>query len=83
MALIGKGKQYHWSKIQRRHFISTAIATKFPVNKAEEILQNMLDKVDEVITKVTREIPGNFPRHISQAIFEGMQEAKEKLELKD
>ena len=79
MALRGKNKHYHWHSIQKRHFISTAIAAKFSPQRTEELLQEMLGKVESVIKTVSSKIPSGFPAHISQAIFNGMREAKKML----
>src|SRR3989344_4674862 len=79
MALTGKNKQYHWNKIQRRHFISTAKAAKFSLRKTDEILEEMLDQIDSVINIVSLQIPPQFPEHIAHSIFTGMRQVKKKL----
>jgi|SRR3989339_431751 len=79
MALIGKNKHYHWHSIKRRHFISTAHAAKFSCEKAEEMLNTMLNQVEEVIAKVSRKLPAYFPTAIAQSIFNGMRNAKRQL----
>lgn len=76
MALIGKNKHYHWSQIQRRHFISTAEAVHFSTQKAEDHLHAMLSQVEAVIQAVSKQLPPDFPTHISESIFSGMLDAK-------
>lgn len=79
MALIGENKHYHWHNIQRRHFISTAKKVQYSIEKAEAILDEMLDKVDGVINKVFMQLPKDFPKQISQPIFDGMLAMKKRL----
>ena len=81
MALQGKNKHYHWHKIQRRHFLDTAKAVNYSQEKAESILDEMLKKTDSVITAVSKLLPKEFPGHISEPIFQGLAEAKKKLEV--
>lgn len=79
MALRGKNYHYHWQHVQRRYFLDTAKAVHYSVDRAETILDEMLQKVDEVIEQVAAALPENFPKKISQSIFDGMRLAKSKL----
>lgn len=79
MALKGKNSHYHWHTMQRRHFLDTAKAVNYSPEKAEIILNEMLGKVDKVINEVREKIPRDFPKEISQPIFEGLYLAKQKL----
>ncbi|ASQ46552.1 type II toxin-antitoxin system HipA family toxin [Legionella clemsonensis] len=79
MALQGKNTHYHWYTLQRRHFIETAKAVSYSVEKAECILDEMLKKTESVIEEVSKQLPANFPIHISEPIFEGIQKAKHRL----
>lgn len=79
MALKGKNNHYDWHDIQYRHFIHTAKAANYSVQRAEDILNNMLDKVDIVIEQVSDELPNQLPKKIYMPIFEGMKLAKNKL----
>jgi len=81
MALKGENNHYHWHNIQRRHFKGAAKNANYSIEKAENILDEMLEKVDEVIEIVSSKIPKSFPRQISQSIFEGMRSMKERLSL--
>jgi len=80
MALQGKNTHYNWGNIQRRHFIETAKAVNFPAEKAENILDEMLAKVDAVVEQVAGKLASDFPQNISQPIFSGMRAMKKKLE---
>lgn len=73
MALIGKNRHYKWHSMQPRHFISTAKAVNYSPQKAAQLLEEMLDRVDEVIDKVCANLPKKIPEHIAGPIFEGMR----------
>lgn len=79
MALVGENHHYHWYNVQRRHFISTAKAVNYSIDKAESILDEMLNQVEDVIYKVSVELPSAFPKQISQPIFDGMLLMKRRL----
>jgi serine/threonine-protein kinase HipA len=79
MALRGKNNHYHWNDMQRRYFLDTAKDANYSVERAEQILDEMLKKVETVITQVSNKLPDKFPEKISQPIFEGMALAKSKL----
>lgn len=80
MALKGKNKHYHWHTMQRRHFLETAKTVTYSQTRAEHILDEMLQKTDTVINKVSKLLPVEFPKHISDPIFQGLTKAKQKLE---
>jgi serine/threonine-protein kinase HipA len=67
-----KRKNYHWSAIQPRHFISTAKAINFSQKKAELILKEMLEQANHVAKEVVGRIPEGFPTYISEPILQGM-----------
>jgi len=79
MALKGKNNHYLWHNIQRRHFLNTAKVANYSVQKAEQILDLMLAKVDTVIEKISNKLPNKFPKKISRPIFAGMQLAKRRI----
>jgi serine/threonine-protein kinase HipA len=83
MALKGKNTHYHWYNVQRRYFLETAKTVNYSVEKAETILDEMLQQVDSVIEKVAAKLPKRFPSKIAQPIFDGMWMVKRKLELLD
>ena len=80
MALQGKNIHYHWYNIQRRHFLETAKAVNYSPERAETILDEMLQQIDSVIELVSSKLPKGFPSSISRPIFDGMQLMKQKLE---
>ncbi|MCE0724193.1 MULTISPECIES: type II toxin-antitoxin system HipA family toxin [Legionella] len=80
MALKGKNNHYHWHTLQRRHFIDTAKETSYSPERAEIILNEMLEQTDSVIQEVSKKLPSSFPNSISEPIFEGLRKTKQKLE---
>lgn len=72
MALQGKNRQYHFSMIQPRHFISTAAHVGFSEDTAYKMMQEMAVRTEEVIATVAAELPADFPEQISKAIFNGL-----------
>lgn len=80
MALKGESNHYHWHNVQRRHFISAAKDAGYSTEKAETILDEILNKVDIVIEKISKQLPHKFPKQISQSIFDGMQTIKKRLQ---
>ncbi|MFC0047188.1 type II toxin-antitoxin system HipA family toxin [Rheinheimera tilapiae] len=79
MALEGKNRQYHVSMIQPRHFISTAEKIGFSVPKTIEMMQQMADATEQVITLVRANLPAGFPESISNAIFDGLNGQADKI----
>lgn len=78
MALRGKTNHYNWQHAQRSHFIQTAKFSNYSNQKAEDILDEMLEKVEFVIETVSQKLPSHFPQNISGPIFEGLKATKNK-----
>jgi len=78
MALTGKNRHYHWDKIQPRHFVSTAKQVGFNEKAAKAIIDEVMEMVDEVISKLESQIPSNFPEAISVAILDGMRKQRDR-----
>lgn len=79
MALKGKNTHYHWYNLQRRYFLETAKAVNYSVERAEAILDEMLQQIDSVIEQVSAKLPKKFPSKISQPVFDGMRLVRKKL----
>jgi len=79
MALKGENNHYHWHNAHRRHFISTAKAANFSTERAEIILDEMLNQIENVIETVSVKLPDTFPKTIANPIFEGMLLMKNRL----
>jgi serine/threonine-protein kinase HipA len=81
MAISGKNRHYHWSKIQARHFTSTASQVGFSQDKVKQILHEMKQKTESVIEYVVKKTPKTFPQKILNPILEGLQ--KQALKIAD
>ncbi len=68
-----------WKNVRREHFFETAKNIHYSVERAEAILEDMLARVDTVITHVETHLPLHFPKSVSQPIFEGMRFMKRQL----
>lgn len=79
MALKSGNNHYHWYNSQRRYFIAAAKNANYSIEKAEIILDEMLDSIEKVIANVSAQLPKAFPNHISQPIFAGMRAMKKQL----
>ncbi|AWO81760.1 type II toxin-antitoxin system HipA family toxin [Serratia marcescens] len=79
MALQGKNKQYNFSMIQPRHFISTAAKVGFSPKAATQLMVAMAEKADAVIAAILPQLPEDFPEHISKAIFAGLSKQADKI----
>jgi serine/threonine-protein kinase HipA len=79
MALKGKNNHYHWYNTQRRHFIGAAKDANYSTEKAEIILDEMLNKTETVIDIVSAQLPDKFPAKIANSIFDGMVSMKNRL----
>lgn len=79
MALQGKNRHYHFSMIQPRHFISTAEHVGFSPKTAARFMEQMAIQTNDVIAKVTQELPDHFPEQISTAIFRGLASQADRI----
>jgi len=79
MALEGKNRQYHVSMIQPRHFISTAEKIGFSVDRTIDLMQQMANETEQVITRVRASLPAGFHESISNTIFDGLARQADKI----
>jgi serine/threonine-protein kinase HipA len=76
MAVKGKNRHYRWLDIQLRHWFDTAAKCQFPESAMRRIIEEVFDEMDAVIDNVRKNLPKDFPRVISEAIFDNMQRVK-------
>lgn len=74
-----KGKKYAIEQIFPRHFFQTAKAVGFERSAMEEILTELANSVDDVIERVTQQLPAGFPDAISSTILEGLKARSARL----
>ena len=78
MSLKGKNRHYLWSRIQARHWISTAEKCQFSPILMQEIIDEVCGNMENVIRQVTEKLPSHFPASISDSIFSGMRQIKDQ-----
>lgn len=54
--------------------------TRFPEEELHTFSRELLDPMEEVITRVAATLPAGFPAFVAESIFDGMQRAKAKAE---
>ena len=78
MALSGKNRHYHLAGILRRHFSTTAAKCGWGED-AEDIINELLARVDGAIDTVAGRLPPGFPQDVATAIFNGVREQAQRL----
>lgn len=79
MAVSGKNRHYHLATIMRRHFNATAAKCGWGEN-VEDIIGELLSKVDGAIETVAKQLPPGFPEDVATAIFNGMRTQAKRLQ---
>ncbi|MFE8116313.1 type II toxin-antitoxin system HipA family toxin [Brenneria goodwinii] len=80
MGLIGsKGKKYKIEQIFPRHFFQTAKVVGLARESMANILTEFSERVDAVAANVRRQLPIDFPTHISDSILGGLQARSKRL----
>ncbi|MGC3872095.1 type II toxin-antitoxin system HipA family toxin [Halomonas sp. GXIMD04776] len=79
MSLKGKNRHYRWSRIQPRHFISTAQDIGFSRQRAIAIIQEILDQADTAMRQVESRLPASFPEAVSGSIIDGVDQQLKRL----
>ncbi|WLI78853.1 type II toxin-antitoxin system HipA family toxin [Kosakonia sp. H02] len=73
------GKKYNWNMIYPRNFLATAKKCGFSEERMAALLTAFHDKTPAVIAEARQRLPAGFPVHISEAIFDGVQQAARRL----
>lgn len=76
MSLKSKNRHYHWFDILLRHWISMAGYCQFPMASMQRIIDEAFDEMENVIFKVGNILPEDFPKLISNSIFDNMRKLK-------
>lgn len=78
MSVDGTNKHYYWSEILERHWASMARKVRFPEEKLNSIIRELLDPMDDVINRVAASLPAGFPAAVAEPVFSGMRAAKSR-----
>lgn len=79
MAVAGKNRHYHLATILRRHFNASAVQCGWG-NDAEDIIGELLARVEGAIDRVSAALPPGFPGDVAQSIFEGVRTQARRLQ---
>lgn len=79
MAVSSKNRHYALATIMRRHFNATAAKCGWGEN-AEDIISELLDRVESAIAAVTRQMPVDFPQDVAEAIIAGVRKQVQRLQ---
>jgi serine/threonine-protein kinase HipA len=84
LAMAVRGKNAHWkmSEIQRRHWV--ALGSRHGVvtadgRPAEALLDDLVTRTPEVITRIQGELPEGFPQALANSILDGLAQASKQL----
>lgn len=69
----GDKNNYRVCDIYRRHFLQTAAQCRYSVNEMEMIIDEVIAEAPEVLTKVSRELPADFPLEVAESILRGIE----------
>ena len=81
MALKGKNSQYHWSRIQVRHFFSTGKLCGLSEKLVTKWLEEMAECALTICETMPSTLPKDFPKEVSQAIFDGLKQQALKIKM--
>lgn len=76
---VGDNRHYKIKEIFRRHWLQTAKLTKFPANEMAYIIDDLISKTDNVISNVSASLPKDFPREVSEPIFQRLADSAKRL----
>lgn len=79
MAATGANRHYLWKRILPRHWLSTARACELDEKRALAIIHDMVMRTDDALAAVSRDIPADFPREVSEPILDGVGKASREL----
>jgi serine/threonine-protein kinase HipA len=75
MALNGKNKHYKWFEIMPRHWFNESKNVDFPETEMQSIIGETIGNIESVVNKVSNCLSEDFPREISEPIFQGLSDA--------
>jgi serine/threonine-protein kinase HipA len=78
MAVDGSNRHYLWDSISRRHWNETARRCGLGTD-AEGVIADLLSRTDDVLKKVSSELPAGFPSSVAEPILAGLRAASKRL----
>jgi serine/threonine-protein kinase HipA len=82
MAVRSKNAHWHMNKIMRRHW--EAVGERYGIRSPQgldvrTIIDQVVEMTPDVIARVEKQLPPDFPESVSTAIFHGLQDAANRL----
>lgn len=79
MAVSGRNRHYEHNSIRYRHWLTTARRSNVSPEEMTLIIDEVLDRMDDIINAVESRLPSDFPGEIAENIFSGMRESRDRL----
>lgn len=79
MAVAGKNRHDHLATILRRHFNAAAARCGWG-DDAEDIICELLSRVEGAIDTVLAALPPGFPGEVAEGIFQGVRAQARRLQ---
>lgn len=81
MAALPMGQNRHddWNAMLYHHWLTTTKACRFPADGMGEIVAEVLERLDQVISEASSQRPDSFPDVVAGPIFTGMGKTGETL----
>ena len=80
MAVSGKNRHYHWSKIQRRHWLNTANVCDLGP-EAEQLIIELVECTPTVLEHISALLPDDFPIAVAEPVINGLEKAAMQLSM--
>lgn len=74
MAMLGKSRHDEASRIQRRHFNSTAARIGYGPD-AEDLIEEIIARTPAVIAQTQASLPGDFSARVAETLLGGLEQA--------
>lgn len=78
MAVHGKSRHYPWSRMLRRHWLTTANVCDFS-SDVETLIAELIADTARVITTISSNLPHGFPGTVAEPILRGLEKAAKQL----
>ncbi len=82
MGVVGKNRHYEWSRIEARHWISTA-ASCGAQSEVRNVFSELIEGIPKAVQAVSAALPEDFPVSIADSIFEGILKAARHLSIEE
>jgi serine/threonine-protein kinase HipA len=77
---VGRNRHYKLKEIMPRHWRESAVAAKVDPDEVDKIFADLLVRVPKGIDAIARSLPKDFPKSVSEPIFEGARKRLRILE---